>query len=232
MVLDMSDNVKNTNNKQGFAGLVDLASDLSGESSTSYSPTTKDKTTEPKESPATAHVSSSREQQASPHNASNVHPSSGRPRSYISQVCYTVIGLVLVVVFFNKYSTTGSKSSSDLISKQNQSNSSATPMAQSKSGTSTQYLSSEKPPMTSGLLFNIYQIRFCLIEDVRISAIRAIVRDYNVDIDRFNNLVADYNARCSNYRYHKRDFSSAQQEVSTRRQEIYRDAQTSWINGR
>ncbi len=72
----------------------------------------------------------------------------------------------------------------------------------------------ETPPVGSGSVLTAPQIRYCTAENIRLDAAKEVVNQYNdSDIDRFNALVADYNSRCSNFRYRKGALESARSEV-------------------
>lgn len=72
----------------------------------------------------------------------------------------------------------------------------------------------ETPPVGSGSVLTAPQIRYCTAENIRLDAAKEVINQYNdSDIDRFNALVADYNSRCSNFRYRKGALESARSEV-------------------
>jgi len=74
--------------------------------------------------------------------------------------------------------------------------------------------SEETPPVGSGNVLTSPQIRYCTAQNIRLDAANEAVNQYNdSDIDRFNALVADYNSRCSNFRYRKGALESARSEV-------------------
>jgi TonB family protein len=61
----------------------------------------------------------------------------------------------------------------------------------------------ELPPVSKGEFFSERQIRYCLAEGVRIDAVRKLLNRYNhAEVRRFNGRVADFNARCSSYRFY------------------------------
>ena len=65
------------------------------------------------------------------------------------------------------------------------------------------------------------QIRYCLAEDIRLTAAKQVVSEYNSnDVDRFNAMVADYNSRCSNFRYRRGALESARSEVEKFRADL------------
>lgn len=90
------------------------------------------------------------------------------------------------------------------------------PPAQSQAPSSPQ---ESKPPIGQGLVFSMDQIRYCLAEDIRMDGAKAALNNYSdSDVYRFNAMVADYNSRCSNFRYRRGTLESARRDV-----EPYRD---------
>ncbi|WP_222130027.1 peptidoglycan-binding domain-containing protein [Bordetella genomosp. 13] len=83
-----------------------------------------------------------------------------------------------------------------------------------------------KPPVSQDLLFSMEQIRYCLAEDIRLDAAKSAVNNYiDADVDRFNAMVADYNSRCSSFRYQtsnrgRNDLKSAQRDIEPYRSQL------------
>jgi len=76
-----------------------------------------------------------------------------------------------------------------------------------------------KPPVGQNLVFSTAQIRYCLAEDIRMDAAKAVLNNYrDSDVDRFNSMVADYNSRCGSYRYRNGALEGARRDI-----ELYRD---------
>jgi hypothetical protein len=72
----------------------------------------------------------------------------------------------------------------------------------------------ETPPVGSGNVLTTPQIRYCTAQSIRLDAAKDALNQYDDShIDRFNSLVADYNSRCSNFRYRKGALESARSEV-------------------
>ena len=72
----------------------------------------------------------------------------------------------------------------------------------------------ETPPVGSGSVLTAPQIRYCTAENIRLDAAKEVINQFNdSDIDRFNAIVADYNSRCSNFRYRKGALETARNEV-------------------
>jgi peptidoglycan hydrolase-like protein with peptidoglycan-binding domain len=70
------------------------------------------------------------------------------------------------------------------------------------------------------------QIRYCLAEDIRIEGAKAALNNYSdSDVDRFNAMVADYNSRCSSFKYQtnnrgRNDLNSAQRDIEPYRSQL------------
>jgi hypothetical protein len=62
-------------------------------------------------------------------------------------------------------------------------------------------------------------LRYCLSEDIRIEAARPIATSQR-DIDLFNSMVRDYNARCTSYRYSEQVRRRVEREVRARTAEL------------
>lgn len=82
--------------------------------------------------------------------------------------------------------------------------------------------SEDRPPVGHNLLFSVAQIRYCLAEDIRMDGAKAAVDNYSDPaVDRFNAMVADYNSRCSNYRYRTGTLESARQDIEPYRSQLW-----------
>jgi len=74
-----------------------------------------------------------------------------------------------------------------------------------------------KPPTGSGMRFDAGQIRYCLFQNIRLDSIKEEVNRYSqLEIDNFNELVSDFNARCRSFKYRRGDMSRIEQEVAER----------------
>lgn len=73
----------------------------------------------------------------------------------------------------------------------------------------------EKPPVGDGLVLSYNQIRYCLSEDIRLSAIKDALDSYSHhEVESFNTAIGDYNSRCSHFRYHRGALESVRAEVN------------------
>jgi hypothetical protein len=71
-----------------------------------------------------------------------------------------------------------------------------------------------KPVGASGQILSLNEIRYCLSERVRVEAMSDYIDSTRQShIDRYNALVGDYNARCSNYRYRQVDMDTVRASV-------------------
>ncbi len=88
----------------------------------------------------------------------------------------------------------------------------------SSSGYSAPTLYEEVPPQGSGQVLSDNQIRYCLSQDIRISAWGTAVDHFSqTAIDSFNSAVGDYNIRCANYKYRRGSLERVRSEVEARR---------------
>ena len=79
----------------------------------------------------------------------------------------------------------------------------------------------DRPPVGTGIALSNSQIRYCLAEDIRMTAAKSVISGYNeADVDRFNGMVADYNARCSSFKYRRGSLESLRAEVERTREEL------------
>lgn len=73
-----------------------------------------------------------------------------------------------------------------------------------------------KPAIGTGQTLSRNEIRYCLSERIRVEAISDYVdTTKQSQIERYNAVVADYNGRCSNFRYRQTDMNSAKATVDT-----------------
>lgn len=80
---------------------------------------------------------------------------------------------------------------------------------------SVQYV---KPPVGTNNVLSVPQICYCIREDIKLDAMRDHIANNNVDA--FNDLVNDYNERCSKFVYNNNDLDYARQMVEAQRIQI------------
>jgi len=89
-----------------------------------------------------------------------------------------------------------------------------------------------RPPVGQDLVFSTAQIRYCLAEDIRMDGATAAINNYsNSDVDQFNALVADYNNRCSSFRYRSGALESARREVEPYRIQLQAEGRGRFARG-
>jgi hypothetical protein len=79
----------------------------------------------------------------------------------------------------------------------------------------------EKPPTGTSNVLNPAQIRYCLSEDIRLRAAETIVNTYiEAEVIRFNAMVADYNSRCSQFKYRSGAIDSVRADVEANKSRL------------
>jgi hypothetical protein len=82
----------------------------------------------------------------------------------------------------------------------------------------------ERPPVGTNNSLTFAQLHYCLAESIRMDAAKGVVNNYNeANVDRFNDMVADYNSRCGQFRYRRGTLETARSEVERFRWEIEAD---------
>ena len=80
-----------------------------------------------------------------------------------------------------------------------------------------------RPSVGDDRLLSVSHIRWCFRQSIRIETIRDVVKSRS-HVGRFNELVADYNARCGSYRYRTSSLSRARRDVESVRGQIEAEA--------
>lgn len=84
-----------------------------------------------------------------------------------------------------------------------------------------------KPLPYGNAVFSQGNVRYCQFESARITAINTMMmNESDRVISLFNQVVDDYNSRCSNYRYYENDLTVVQRELTVGRTQISADART------
>jgi hypothetical protein len=82
------------------------------------------------------------------------------------------------------------------------------------------------PPVGQDLVFSREQIAYCVAEDIRMDGAKSAVDNHiDSDVDRFNALVADYNSRCSSFRYRRGALESVRSSIEPYRSQLYSEGQ-------
>jgi peptidoglycan hydrolase-like protein with peptidoglycan-binding domain len=80
------------------------------------------------------------------------------------------------------------------------------------------------PPIGRGLQFTVSNVRYCMYQKVRLENIKPELRTA-IESDSFNELVRDYNSRCSDYMYFERDRGTVEGELLLKGAELRLQAQ-------
>lgn len=88
------------------------------------------------------------------------------------------------------------------------------------------------PSVGSNNVLSGSEIRYCQAQRIRLSgAEKAINNNSDYEIDTFNKMVADYNGRCSSYRYKVSVFEPIKAEVESKRQQYMNEGATQFPSG-
>ncbi|HQZ69392.1 MAG TPA: peptidoglycan-binding domain-containing protein, partial [Planctomycetaceae bacterium] len=89
----------------------------------------------------------------------------------------------------------------------------------------------ERPDIGSGKLLGASQIRYCLAEDIRLTAAKQALDGYSDrEVNRFNEMISDYNNRCGQYKYKGDALASARSEVERFRLELGVDGRRRFLS--
>lgn len=84
-------------------------------------------------------------------------------------------------------------------------------------------------PAARGVLLSEAQLRYCLAQPVRIDAVRPLLNRYEpAEVQNFNTLVADFNARCGSYHFKPEDQTEAKLWVEQNRVPIEQTAREAY----
>lgn len=205
----MGTDKNNGKETKGFAGFSDLVSDVTVEPESQKSAAKR--TAEPnRETQAPAPVSTTTSAYQAP-----VSTSSGGGKGW-------VWGIVGVVVVFGLISANSGSSKSGQSSSSNYSAPATAPAYEPPAPSNVEQM----PPVGSGMTLSNNQIRYCVSEDIRMTAMKDLINSYSShEVDQFNAAVADYNSRCSSYRYKRGALESVTAEVQSNRYALTQEAQ-------
>lgn len=86
-----------------------------------------------------------------------------------------------------------------------------------------------KPPVGDGLVLDTNQIRYCLVEDIRLTTISLLVDTRSSEeVDRFNGRIKDFNGRCASFKYRRGTLERVRQEIEAQRVTIENLARLQW----
>ena len=97
------------------------------------------------------------------------------------------------------------------------------------------HLQESMPPVGQNQVLSTAQIRYCLAEDIRIDGAKSALNNYiDADVDRFNAMVADYNSRCSSFKYQtnnrgRNDLNSSQRDIEPFRSQLQSEGRRKFV---
>lgn len=197
---------------KGFAGLSSLVSDVD---TTSPQPA-------PKKEPAASapNAGQSAQPRPQPNQQRQTYQEPAQPSSGGSSAGKWVLGIAAVIGVFwligqaNKTTTTSSAPA--YYPPEQTATPSYAPPAETQAPSRPE---ESMPPVGQNQVLSTAQIRYCLAEDIRMESAKSAINNYiDADVDRFNAMVADYNSRCSSFRYQtnnrgRNDLNSAQRDI-------------------
>ena len=93
--------------------------------------------------------------------------------------------------------------------------------------------SEERPPVGTNNVLTSAQLRYCVAEKIRLDAAEGAINNYNdTHVDRFNEMVADYNGRCGQFRYRSGALESARSEVERFRGALEADGRARFVRAK
>lgn len=206
------------NGKKGFSGLSSMVSDIDEKR---LKPQPSKVTTPPGiESPAPRAVVASAPSQSSSTSTEKIFTP---PKASSNSGKKWFIGLGILFGFIWLVSQSGNNSSSSNSSPGSsyQSPTSYSPPVAPEAPKAPSRPSEEIPPSGTGNTLSIAQIRYCLAEDIRLGAAKAVIdNSSSTEVKRFNSLVSDYNSRCGQYRYRRGSLENAKSDIEPFRSAI------------
>lgn len=107
------------------------------------------------------------------------------------------------------------------------------PFAQFDNSYAPPVMKEERPPVGTDLVLSSNQIRYCVYEQARLSAMKPLI-DSNELADLYNANINDYNSRCGSFRYRRGSLEPIQSELVANAAELRRQAYhrvQSWRGG-
>jgi TonB family protein len=87
-----------------------------------------------------------------------------------------------------------------------------------------------RPPIQSGQALSDNEIRYCIAEQIRISAMDPLIDSTSqIDIGYYNDAVRDLNSRCGSFRYRRGVLQSVTAEVEARRAAVEQAGRKRWV---
>lgn len=206
------------NSGKGFSGFDDLVTDVSNDLEQAKQAPGVAKVAPRQDTPAAAQPQKKTTSQSTSsvpssdagRDASPVYHSSAGSSSGSSAGKW-VIGIIVAIIFISWINNSGKKTSTAYQQPPTYAPSSDTVYTPSKP-------QEVIPPVGRNNVLSYDQIRYCLSEKVRINAVHNALNKYSSsDVNIYNNMVSDYNSRCSEFRYHRGALQSVQKDVDANR---------------
>ncbi len=144
-------------------------------------------------------------------------------RKYKQYIKWGIIAAIGVFIFFaTREEDNNNRSRSTTYNSSNSSNSDPSgPSLSTRKPVSA--FDETVPVVASGLSLSESQLRYCIYQSKRLEFMRNLTEN-NTEIELFNGMVDDWNARCSSYRYYPATLSKIQNEVENKSYELQQDA--------
>jgi hypothetical protein len=217
--------------KKGFAGLVSMVSDVDS----MVAQTARESKPAPRAAPAPAESSRSTDDKE-PNRPVYQAPAQSSGDSSSGK---WVLGIGVVAMLLWLVSQSGDKTSSPTPAFTPSGNSSfvASPSPSWQPAPSPPPApsrpSEERPPVGTNNVLTSSQLRYCVAEKIRLDAAKGVISNYNeTHVDRFNEMVADYNGRCGQFRYRSGALESARSEVERFRGVLEADGRARFVRAR
>ena len=129
-----------------------------------------------------------------------------------------VVGVIVVITFLNS-NPNGERSSpsSSYTPSAQTSTTNYNPPSQTTQSTRKLKIVFERPPVGRSQVLSVSQIRWCLRESYRLDARRPLIAN-NSDVASFNQIVRNYNQRCTKFKYRRGALQRAKREFEAMRQ--------------
>ncbi|MGD0103136.1 MAG: hypothetical protein ABSC06_03765 [Rhodopila sp.] len=89
-----------------------------------------------------------------------------------------------------------------------------------------------EPAVGTNNLLSPREIRYCEVQNIRLEgALTMVYRQYQWSIDSFNAMVADYNSRCSSFRYRQGTLQPIKATVEANRQRYFSEGAAQFSTG-
>lgn len=198
------------NERKGFAGLDCLVSDISDVTTSQAAPATVQPSPSAKATGAPAAADISPENAARPQRPTTpVHTGSPSPNSRGGR--WILAGIAVIAVGWWISSSSGTRHPPSQVPSVP---STVVPAIPPEPNAFTEQV----PTAGVDRVLTLEQVRYCLAQDIRLTAARSVVNAYShADIDRFNAMINSYNASCGRFRYYPGTLERARGDVESRR---------------